>query len=242
MKNTSRGKVLINILLLLILLCGIGACFYFLKTRTDLSNAGKYGLRIGIVILSLIAWFRSQSMISGRECKSGQIADLVHDITAKTNEYLNSNPKVANVLLITSSFFIDLFGIFLILASVFGATMRPFIGLLILFMMRQVCQALCALPIPPKMIWRSPGLPSLLVTYGVANDFFFSGHTSIAVLGAIEVFRICPLWIGIIAVLVAIFEMTTVLILRAHYTMDVFAAVVAAFCASWLATSLCAML
>ncbi|HBC88591.1 MAG TPA: hypothetical protein DCZ94_16715 [Lentisphaeria bacterium] len=242
MSNKTRGKIIVNLILLLLLLGGIGVCFYFLKYAGDISPAKRYGLRIGIVVLALIAWFRSQSMISGRECKSGLIADLIHDVSAGANAYLKAHPKAANALLITSSMFIDMFGIFLILASVFGPSMRPFVALLILFMMRQICQALCALPIPPEMIWRSPGVPSLLVTYGVANDFFFSGHTSIAMLGAIEVFRMCPLWLGIIAAVVAVFEMVTVLILRAHYTMDVFTAVVAAFCATWLAGLLCAVL
>ena len=36
------------------------------------------------------------------------------------------------------------------------------------------------------MIWRNPGFPSLLVTYGTASDLFFSGHTAIAVYGALE--------------------------------------------------------
>ena len=39
------------------------------------------------------------------------------------------------------------------------------------------------------MIWHDPGFPSFLVTYHVANDFFFSGHTAIAVFGAIELSR-----------------------------------------------------
>jgi len=53
-------------------------------------------------------------------------------------------------------------------------------------------QAVCALPPPPNMIWHYPGFPSLLVTYHVANDFFFSGHTAIAVFGAIELVPIAP--------------------------------------------------
>ena len=42
------------------------------------------------------------------------------------------------------------------------------------------------------MIWRNPGFPSLLVTYGVSNDFFISGHTAIAVLGAIAASKLGP--------------------------------------------------
>ena len=149
MANSTRGKIIINLILLLLLLGGIGVCFHFLKYSGNISQAERYGLRIGIVVLALIAWFRSQSMISGRECKSGLIADLIHDVSSGANAYLKANPKAANTLLVTSSLFIDLFGIFLILASVFGPSMRPFVALLILFMMRQVCQALCALPVRP---------------------------------------------------------------------------------------------
>jgi membrane-associated phospholipid phosphatase len=69
----------------------------------------------------------------------------------------------------------------------------------------------------------------------VANDFFFSGHTAIAVLGAIELANVAPGWVAIAGGLIAFLEAATVLVLRAHYTMDVLAAVFAAFCAASLA-------
>ena len=62
----------------------------------------------------------------------------------------------------------------------FGGSVRPFLGLVLLMALRQLVQSLCPLP-APGMIWHYPGFPSLLVTYRVANDFFFSGHTAIAV-------------------------------------------------------------
>ena len=124
-------------------------------------------------------------------------------------------------------------------AGLFGSTLRPFIGLLFVFVFRQLCQAICTLPIPPRMIWRNPGFPSLLVTYGVANDFFISGHTAIAVLGAIEIARLFPWPYAIAAALVAFGEALMVIVLRAHYTMDVLAAIAASFCAATLALRLC---
>jgi len=108
--------------------------------------------------------------------------------------------------------------------------MRPLGALLLLFLFRQACQASCALPIPRGMIFRRPGFPSLLVTYDVANDFFFSGHTAIAALGAIELAQISP-WLGLAGALIALVEGATVIILRAHYTMDVLAAIAASWCA-----------
>jgi len=112
-------------------------------------------------------------------------------------------------------------------------------ALLLLFVFRQISQLTCALPTPPGLIWRYPGFPSLLVTYNVANDFLFSGHTAIAVLAAIEIAKVAPAWLAIGAALVALLEAATVLVLRAHYTMDVLTAIVAAFCAEGLASRLC---
>jgi hypothetical protein len=91
--------------------------------------------------------------------------------------------------------------------------------LLLVFALRQIAQLTCALPMPSGMIWRHPGVPSLLVTYNVANDYFFSGHTAIAVLGAIEVAKIAPAWVALAAAVVACLEALTVLVLRAHWTM-----------------------
>ena len=119
-------------------------------------------------------------------------------------------------------------GIFLLAASIFGTTVRPFLGLLVIFALRQTTQALTALPPPDGMIWRYPGVPSLLVTYGVATDLFFSGHTSIAVWGGLEIGRLRFRGAAVLGLLVAVFEASTVIVLRAHYTMDVFTGVVVA--------------
>jgi hypothetical protein len=89
------------------------------------------------------------------------------------------------------------------------------------------------------MIWKHPGFPSLFVTYGTTNDFFFSGHTAIAVLGSILAIAFAPWFIAIIAIMIAIFEILTVLALKAHYTMDIIAAIFAAGCSYVLAQSIC---
>jgi hypothetical protein len=196
--------------------------------------------RMALVAVSLVLWFWTQSLIGSRGLKDGRIGDLLHDLTGPWNTWLQSRPRVSAGILIASSAGIDLFGLFLIGAGVFGPSLRPFLALLLLFAFRQLCQAVCALPAPPNMIWRHPGFPSLLVTYGTANDFFISGHTAIAVLGAIEASQLLPSGFGLAAALVAALEGAVVIVLRAHYTMDVLGAVVAAFCAAGLAGQICA--
>ena len=137
--------------------------------------------------------------------------------------------------MIVTSALIDVFGLYLLASAVFGPTLRPFVAILILFAMRQSCQSVCTLPIPPGSIWRHPGFPSLLVTYGTSNDFFFSGHTAISVLGALQLVHVAPPWLAALGVAVAAIEALTVIVLRAHYTMDVFAALFAAWAAEVLA-------
>ncbi len=151
--------------------------------------------------------------------------DSVHWWTKRINQYLQLNKKITNRLLISSSLIIDCLALFLVLWSLLGPSFRPFVALVILFTSRQLTQSLAALPIPQGMIWHNPGFPSLLVTYEVANDLFFSGHTAIAVLGALELLAVSqthnlPLLIPL-AIGIMVFEIATVLVLRAHWTIDV---------------------
>ncbi|MSU51370.1 MAG: hypothetical protein EXS37_20160 [Opitutus sp.] len=196
------------------------------------------GLRTGMVAGALVLWFWTQSLIARKAAAKNGIGDLIHDLTAHWHRYFATNERAANAALIVSSAFIDLFGLALIGAAIFGPTFAPFLAILILFGLRQICQGLCTLPPPPGILWRNPGFPALLVTYSVGNDFFFSGHTAIAVLGAIEAAHYGPPCLAVVAAIVALGEMLIVLVLRAHYTMDVVAGTLAAFLAADLAGKL----
>jgi len=193
------------------------------------------GLRAGIVAGALVIWFWTQSLIARKSTPKQGIGDVVHDLTARWHHYFVTNTRAANAALIASSIFIDLFGLSLIGAAVFGPTFAPFLAILIVFGLRQICQSLCTLPPPPGIIWRNPGFPALLVTYEVGNDFFFSGHTALAVLGALEAVHLGPPWLGVVATSIALGEMLIVLVLRAHYTLDVVAGALAAFLAAGVA-------
>jgi hypothetical protein len=188
--------------------------------------------RAALVAIGLGLWFWTQRLIGRRPFPTRGIGDAVHDWTASWNRRLNASPRAANALLVASSALIDLLGLFLLGAAIFGPTVRPFVGLLLLFALRQVCQGLCAFAPPDGMIWRSPGVPSLLVTYGTASDLFFSGHTAIAVYGALELARLGGPWLALLGAVIVMFEAGVVLVLRAHYTADVFAAIVTALWAA----------
>lgn len=184
-----------------------------------------------VIAAGLGAWFGTQAWLARRPLTGSGMQDRVHDLTEPLNRWLAAHPRHADALLIFSSALIDIVGLWLLLSAVFGPSFGPFIGLLLLFALRQVCQGLCALQPPPGMIWRSPGFPTALVTYGTSNDLFFSGHTALAVYGGLELAHQLGAW-GIAAgiAFVAI-EVAVVLVLRAHYTLDVIAG---AFAALWV--------
>lgn len=194
-----------------------------------------WAARGALVAGGLGLWFWTQRLIGARPFPATGIGDAIHDWTAGWNRWLVARPRAADALLITSSAVIDLLGIFLLGASILGPTFRPFVGMLMLYALRQVCQGLCAFAPPENMIWRAPRVPSLLVTYGTATDLFFSGHTSIAVYGALELARLGGWHWGLLGVAIVLFEAATVLVLRAHYTADVFTAIVTALWAAGVA-------
>lgn len=205
------------------------------------TTPGRTGARLARLILAglgIAGWFWTQALIGRRTAPSSGIGDRLHQVSAPLNLYLLHHPAAANGLLIASSGLVDLLALFVLVQWLAGRSVRPLLGLAILLGLRQVVQELCVLPTPPDIIWHYPGFPSLLVTYGVANDFFFSAHTAITAFAATEITRLRRPWLTALAVAAVAFEAAAVLVLRAHYTMDVFTAIIAALYVSSLAETL----
>lgn len=192
------------------------------------------GMRIALVVVGILLWYWSQAFIGKRVPKVAYevpLSDGIHLLTARLHHRYATNEAAGNRLLILSSLVIDLLGAYLLCSAICGESIRPFLGLVLVFGLRQICQILCPLPAPTGMVWRYPGVPAVLVTYGTANDLFFSGHTSIAVYGAATLAGHWGTWGLVAGLVIALFEAVTVLVLRAHYTMDVFTGII---CALWV--------
>jgi hypothetical protein len=185
-------------------------------------------LRVLLIAGSLFLWFLTQKMIGARRLEDGAVYDHLHVMTARWNRWLNQNTRPANAILVASSFCVDAVTLFVLFYAVLGPTFAPFWGLFGLFALRQLSQACVALPVPPGIIWRDPGVPSLFVTYGVGTDFFFSGHTALAVYGAMQLSALHIPALTIAGAVVAVLQVIAVIALRAHWTMDVLAGLFAA--------------
>ncbi len=185
-------------------------------------------VRVVIVAGALAAWFITQRLIGQRSLAGAHIGDRLHDLTAGANRWLHRHPRAADRMLIASSLGIDAISLFVLAYALFGTDFTPFWGLLCLFALRQACQAAVALPAPPGIIWRNPGFPSLFVTYQVGNDFFFSGHTALAAYGAMQLATLGIPALTALGILAAVGQAVLVILLRAHWTIDVVAGLLAA--------------
>src|SRR5882724_4661891 len=123
-------------------------------------------LRVLITVIALAVWFWTQSLLGARSSPTEPIGDGLHKLTAGLNAFFQSAPRGANALLIFSSALIDAMGIFLLGSWIFAGKLRPFLGLAILLVTRQVMQALCSLTtvrnylalsrvsFAPRYLWR----------------------------------------------------------------------------------------
>lgn len=185
-------------------------------------------VRVLLIAGSLFLWFPAQKMIGARSIAHGTIYDHLHVVTARWNAWLNQHPRPANAILIASSVAVDAVTLFVLFYAVLGPSFMPFWGLFALFALRQLSQASVALPAPQGIIWRDPGVPSLFVTYGVGTDFFFSGHTALAVYGAMQLSALHIPALTVAGAVIAALQVIAVIALRAHWTMDVLAGLFAA--------------
>lgn len=66
--------------------------------------------------------------------------------------------------------------------------------------------------------WISPGIPSLLVPYGDATDFYYSGHTGIMIISVLLLRRFGFYACSWIAAAITIFMIKALILFRVHYS------------------------
>lgn len=189
-----------------------------------------------IILLASFGLFYSAERLVGSRGVPDRIDDLMHDLFTPMNAALEANPRLADALLIAITGLADVAGVGLFLWAIFGRSVRPLVGLVVLYGLRQTVEVLCELPEPTGMIWRDPGFPSLLVDYGVMGDFYFSGHVALVAYATAEFAALRRWWLAAFGVGCTLFVAAVLFSLRAHYTMDVFTGLVAAVLATGTAS------
>jgi hypothetical protein len=191
------------------------------------------GLQALTVVAVYAVWLYSQDLLERSRGVVTGIMDHTHDALAAANVFFNAHPTVTNAVLILSSLELDVAALSMVAFFFVRRELRPLLSLWIVLLMRQLCQASVSMPKPEGMIWHYPGFPSIVVTYGASNDFFFSGHMALATLLAAELTvqgaarrKQMVAW-GVIGA-----QALVILSMRFHYVTDVVAGFLAAIVAT----------
>ena len=88
-------------------------------------------------------------------------------------------------------------------------------------------QNIFLLPFPDDIVWRQPFIPSFLVPYDRTRDFYFSGHTGIAIIITLQVFKLkLPFWVKSYCFVMLGWLMTMLIASRVHYSIDIIGGVI----------------
>jgi hypothetical protein len=189
---------------------------------------------IPLIILGIFIGMGTETFIGTLPAPICGISDRLQQWTSFINAFFHLHLTAANAVLITTSLWFDLSCLILIERTIFGPSMRPYLSLFLFILLRQSMQLLVALPIPEGIIWHETGFPSLFVRYGISNDLYFSGHTGVSLLCAIELAHSGKRWLTILGYTLFAYMVWMVISFRVHYTMDVFTAVLAALFVTYL--------
>lgn len=187
--------------------------------------------RLALLCLAYYLWYYSQILISSNMKTNNIIIDQLHhsNIFFSINSFLASNPEITKYNLILTSLLIDIGMIFCAIDYLKGNDFRTMILIFVGLFLRQICQYVNRLPIPPNMIWFDPGFPSILVTYSVENDFFFSGHTFIAFTIGLKIIYYQNYFTKLYGLFFMMYEILFIICINGHYFMDIYGAIITYF-------------
>lgn len=192
------------------------------------------------LLLGAYLWFLShtQTLIGVRPLVES-LVDHSHEFTAWFNDHVNTTLTSEIFFQSLSGFLLDLALLALCVRFITASSHQPRISFALVGIMRQCSQFMVSLPLPKGLNFRHPGFPTLFVTYNVANDFYFSGHTANCVLFALELSRMTRDAYGkystmhvaaiVFGWLSSIVQVFLVLGFRSHYIMDVITALLAVY-------------
>jgi len=158
--------------------------------------------------------------------------DKVLDMMTPISEYVQASLFRSSLVQVICSGLMDIIA-FITLGKwiLTGRTSRPLLSIGVFYLARTVLQKLFFMPYPNELYyWMDPGFPSVVVPYGKASDFFFSGHSGFLVicLNEWKKWGNKKIVAGIYAALM--FTVFTLFVFRIHYAIDVFTGI---FYADW---------
>ena len=190
--------------------------------KQPVSERTQFILRVALVVVVLICMGVLSYLSIDYEGEHPKgIKDNLFILTESMNVYFREDLSRRNAFMIVSSLMLDI----LVLTSaarfaVYATTFRMIIALVLFYSVRAIIQALCTLEQPEGYNWGYPGWFSLVVPYGITNDFFYSGHVGVCFIFYLEFNAIGWFWMSLYSLLTMVVQIVLMLALRSHYSID----------------------
>lgn len=182
-----------------------------------------------VLIVGMVLSIFTQHAIGEKTPAICTIGDSLQEWTAPLHAYVSEHPMLASALMVFYSIVGDAIVLIMVVCAIVQSSVRPILPFIVFMIFRQTMQTLVAFPVDPGIIWHYPGFPSLFTNYQLGGDFYFSAYVGINILGALELGQIFRhRWITIINCLIAAMVVMIDIVLRSHYTTDIYTSVITA--------------
>lgn len=126
-----------------------------------------------------------------------------------------------------------------LLQAIGGKSWRLPVALVLLYGSRGIIQNYYSMTHHDEYLFIDPGIMSITVPYFKSSDYFFSGHVSLPILLGIEFYKIGSKRFSLFCAFTMIYEFIMMLLLRGHYSIDLYAALIFSFYFSRMSETLC---
>lgn len=174
-----------------------------------------------IILLIAVWWFKRGNKASIYQ-EGFCLIDQGHKWTATINEMCHKSKALLTFFEISSSGLMDLtFLCMLIYWFIWGKTGEILWKLAVFYGVRGLVQSNFRMRYPEKGIWDYPGIPSIVVPYGLQCDYYFSGHCGFLAINIASHWNWGNKKFAIFIACFLPFVAFVLIMSRIHYTIDI---------------------
>lgn len=205
---------------------------YVKKQKLIIKDTSRFSLKLFVSIAFICIYVMLNDVFVQQDFKKDLqcFDDKMFTFTKDINRYITSNSILHDGYLITAGFLMDcaIFLGFAYFALVFKSW-RMIISLGTLYLVRGFIQETYVMGHPEEYSFHYPGIISVSVPYFKTHDYFFSGHVSLPLIIGVEFFKNKYNKLSFFCFFVACYEMVMMIILRGHYSIDLYAGFIFSF-------------
>jgi len=203
------------------------------ETTITHSSFKNKRIKISLVLVIYIIWIMCRIFVD--KSTKDNIIDLycfkdvlIVGLTGLTN-LISQSLEIRDFILIISGFLLDLyFFLFFLFFIKEGKSWKHVISLFLFYFIRGIIiQKLFLFNFYDTYLFIYPGFSSFVVPYYRSADFFFSGHAGIIVLIGLILRDYNQKFFFILSLFLATYEGFTLIVMRAHYVIDIIFGVMA---------------